>query len=128
MRNGPIDRVSFNAGGNMSQSPSTEKLAAQFDEAMHYRYAVEVFKATGHRPTRMLEMLETYGGVETVRRLMHQYAEYASEGYTRLWLCGRLDLLFEALMHDSQFHDLFTDDERAWARQRLAEYDYMLPK
>jgi hypothetical protein len=110
-------------------SPSVQellrrKLEQDFDRLMHYRFSVEVPADTGYRPMRMVEMIDRYGGIATVRRLMTQYADFASEGYTRLWERGRLDLSFEALMHDKRFAALFSDVERAWARERLAEYGY----
>jgi hypothetical protein len=106
---------------------SQTALAAEFDRAIRYRYSAEIPAATGYRPARMLEMIDKYGGLDTVRRLKMQYEDFASEGYTRLWEFRRLDLSFEALMHDPRFASLFTDEERAWACKRLAEYQYIPP-
>ena len=44
-----------------------------------------------YRPARMLEMIDKYGGLDTVRRLRMQYEDFASEGYKRLWEFRRLD-------------------------------------
>jgi hypothetical protein len=105
-----------------------KKREQDFDRAIHHRYASEIPTTTGYRPSRMVEMIDRYGGLGTIRRLMVQYADYASEGYTRLWEHNRLDLSFEALMHDSRFVALFTDEERRWAYERLAQYDYTPPQ
>lgn len=106
---------------------SQADLAAEFDRVIRYRYSAEIPAATGYRPARMLEMIDKYGGLDTVRRLKMQYEDFASEGYTRLWEFRRLDLSFEALMHDRRFVSLFTDEERAWACKRLADYQYTPP-
>ena len=91
---------------------------------MRHRYAIEIHAAIRYRPSRMVEMIDKYGGLGTIRRLMIQYADYASEGYTRLWEHNRLGLSFEALLHDPRFASLFTDEERRWACERLAQYGY----
>lgn len=80
-------------------------LEEQFRVAMQERYSREIPKATGYRATRMIEMVERYGGVETVRTLMREYAHHASDGYTKLWMEGRLDLSFEALMREPRFRE-----------------------
>ena len=100
---------------------------SEFDAAMRNRYAVEIPAATRYRPMRMIEMIDEYGAIEAVRRLMAQYESYASEGYRRLWECQRLDLSFEALMQEPRFASLFSADELAWARRRLQEYGYPPP-
>ena len=99
----------------------------EFDAVMRNRYLVEIPKVTGHRPTRMIEMIESHGAVEAVRRLIKQYETAPSEGYTRLWECGRLDLSFEALMHDPRFAALFSAEEREWACKRLSDFRYAPP-
>jgi hypothetical protein len=91
---------------------------------MRHRYAVKVPAETGYRPTRMVDMINRYGGLGTIRRLMVQYADFASDGYTHLWEHGRLDLSFEALMLHPRFASLFTEDERNWASQRLSQFCY----
>lgn len=44
-----------------------------------------------------------------------------SDGFTRLWEMGRLDLAVEFLVaFDDRFAPLFTDDERRASKERLA--------
>jgi hypothetical protein len=74
----------------------------------------------------MIEMTERNGALETVRTFMVQYADHASDGYTTIWNTGRLDLSFEALMHQSEFAPLFTDQELDWACRRLGQYQCTL--
>ncbi len=77
----------------------------------------------GYNATRYLQMLHQRRGVETAKLLMG--ANGVSEGYTALWELGRLDLTVEAMITDnSEWHELFTGEELANARDRLAEYGY----
>ena len=70
----------------------------RFGEAMLaiYREAREI----GYTPTRFLSMLHEKGAVRTARQLIN--ASQPSDGYTRLWELGRLDLSVEAAVHDTR--------------------------
>lgn len=97
-------------------------LLAEFDEAMHgiYRRAL---KEAGYKANIFLDMLFANGGLETARRLIH--STQVSTGYTALWERKRLDLTVEALVRDNaKWHSLFTPDELAICRKRLALYGY----
>ncbi len=124
----PIIRRVIRTIATATSVSSQAGLAAEFDRVIRNRYSAEIPAATGYRPARMLEMIDKYGGLDTVRRLKMQYEDFASEGYEHLWEFRRLDLSFEALMHDRRFVSLFTDEERAWACKRLADYQYTPPK
>jgi hypothetical protein len=72
---------------------------------------------------RYLHMLDANGGVETARILIN--SPTVSEGYSKLWELGRLDLTVEALIWDNQeYHILFTEIELQKVRNRLIEYGY----
>lgn len=71
-------------------------------DEMHERYRREVEDTTGYRPIRMFEMVDIYGALEAVRRLMKRYDDYAPKGYMELYDHKRLDLSIEALIHDPQ--------------------------
>ena len=71
----------------------------------------------GYNAVRFLQMLQEHGGVETARRLLPEM----SDGFVTLWEHGRLDLTVEYLVLQPKWHDLFTDDERKMARQRLRD-------
>jgi hypothetical protein len=47
-----------------------------------------------------------------------------SDGYTALWERGHLDLTVEALILDTKWQDLFDEEERSIARNRLKEYGF----
>ena len=107
----------------MSSLPP-DGLADAFTSALAHRLIHEVPKAVGARFSRTIAMVYELGGVAAVRRLIGIYYTQPSEGYTRLWEHGRLDLSFEALMVTPRFALLFAEDELQWALRRLADYQY----
>jgi hypothetical protein len=67
--------------------------------------------------------LEEHRGLQTARILLHK--EKVSDGYTALYLRGRLDLTVEAVIHDNEkWHPLFTEEELAICVTRLKQYGY----
>src|SRR3990170_8999595 len=64
--------------------------------------------------TRYLKMLLDHGGLKTAKILIN--APHVSDGYTALWERKRLDLTVEALIIKTEWNDLFTDEERAIAK------------
>jgi hypothetical protein len=73
-----------------------------------------------YNATRFLQMLSEHGGLETARILLH--APGVSEGYSKLFEKGRLDLTLEYVVLQPEWQDLFTSDELAIARKRLKDY------
>jgi len=97
-------------------------LEKQFDEAMLtiYRRAKSEAKYTA---SVFYRMLDERGGLATAKYLIN--AEKPSDGYTRLYELGRLDLTVEAVVvEEPRWHSLFTAEELAKARKRLAVYGY----
>ena len=76
----------------------------------------------GYNASRFLSMVNEHGGLATAQALLH--AETVSDGYTALWERGRLDLTVEAVILEPRWRDLFTDDERSKALDRLRSYGY----
>jgi len=76
----------------------------------------------GYNATRFIQMMAEKGGLATAKTLLT--ANTPQEGFTRLWECGRLDLTVEALVLSPEYHELFTDEERRTAQQRLEDYGY----
>jgi len=76
----------------------------------------------GYNPAYWLRMISEYGGVGAAKRLLR--GSRASDGFTRLWEEGRLDLSVELYMLLPKYRELFTDDERAEARRRLELYEF----
>ena len=94
----------------------------QFDLAMFevYRRAKD---EAGYNATIFFQMLSDNKGLRTAKTLINAPKE--SDGYTALYLRGRLDLTVEALViEDERWHQLFTDEELKRARKRLKAYDY----
>jgi hypothetical protein len=63
----------------------------------------------GYNPTAFLEMLRKYGTLGTAKRLIN--APQVSEGYSKLYLMGRLDLTLEAVMLKPEYSSFLTKDE-----------------
>lgn len=78
----------------------------------------------GYTANRFLTMITEQGGYEAARTLLH--AQSVSEGYTALWERNRLDLTIEAVILKSEWLDLFSQEERNIARDRLTQYGYDL--
>lgn len=93
----------------------------RFGEAMFaiYREA----RKLGYTPSLFFRMLNDRGPHETARYLIN--TPNPSDGYTRLWELGRLDLSVEAVIHDNdEWHGLFTQDELQRCKKRLTDYGY----
>jgi hypothetical protein len=68
-------------------------------------------------------MVNTKGGLLTAKQLIN--SREPSDGYTQLWLKGRLDLTVEALIVDDvKWHSLFSDEETVNAEARLMAHGY----
>lgn len=75
-----------------------------------------------YNPRYFRVMVTQYGALGAARRLLN--APAVSDGFVSLWDRGRLDLSVEALAVDERFAHLFTEEELATARRRLAEFGY----
>lgn len=95
-------------------------IEADFHAAMLHIY--DAAAELGYRPTYFLRMVQQRGGPEAARQLLDTPAP--SEGFTRLWELGRLDLSVEAVVLREEFRLLFTEHQVEVARRRLAEYRY----
>lgn len=90
-------------------------LERRFDAAMLdiYHGAARL----GYLPTRFLEMVQVYGGVETAHRLLA--TEKVQDGLGELFLLDRLDLTVEHHVLLPEFAPLFSGKELRTARARL---------
>jgi hypothetical protein len=94
----------------------------QFDEAMLAIYRRAKSEAQ-HNATIFFRMLTEKGGLATAQYLIN--SERPSDGYTRLYERGRLDLTVEAMVvEDKRWHGLFTAGELAKAKKRPSDYGY----
>jgi hypothetical protein len=98
-------------------------IETEFHNAMVnlYRKAKEECNYDGRY---FIQMVAEIGGVSTARKLLA--TSTPSEGFIKLWKCGRLNLTSEALMLEPRFRSLFTEDERKQAIDRLRKYGYAI--
>lgn len=95
----------------------------QFDVALFSIYE-RARSETGYNATIFLRMLNDKGGLSTAKYLIN--TPNPSDGYTRLYERGRLDLTVEAMViENSRWHGLFTEEELGKARRRLKQYGYV---
>ncbi|MFC4111708.1 caspase family protein [Nonomuraea zeae] len=126
LRTGPSSPPLIRSRPRPSTSPATndQGLEREFHAAM-----VEVYKRAkkeaGYPATYFLKMISERGGLASARHLL--CASSVSDGFTALWERNRLDLSVEAVVLQSRFASLFTEDEREQARARLEEYGYVPP-
>ncbi|WP_336335448.1 HNH endonuclease [Pseudomonas putida] len=84
--------------------------------------AMEAQRVLNYRPALFLQMLGSSGGFQTVSTLISQ--PKPSDGFTRLWEGGRLDLSVEALVTESRWRRCFDADLLLTAETRLREAGY----
>lgn len=101
-----------------------KELEEKFEQAMFdiYRRAKSEAK---YNATIFLQMVTDRGGIETARYLINQ--PKPSDGYTRLYERGRLDLTVEAMVVEGlRWRPLFQAEEIERATKRLRDYGYTL--
>lgn len=86
------------------------------------RSAVVEAEKLKYRPTQFKKMLNAYGGFETVNRVLA--SGRVSDGFTRLWNLGRLDLTCEALIVETKWRRYFDADLLARAEKHLGDMGY----
>ena len=79
-------------------------------------------EAIGYRPTQFKNMLGAQGGSATVRKLLVKGKP--SQGFTRLWQLGRLDLTVEALIVETKWRLLINPILVQQAERMLAKSGY----
>lgn len=99
-----------------------ERLEDEFHRGMENIYYAAA--EHGYRATYFLQMVRERGGVAAARRLLS--TPEAQSGLTKLWELGRLDISMEALVAQERWEQLFSNDERRVALERLKAYDYDL--
>lgn len=97
-------------------------LERRFHDAMLEIYRTAKREA-GYDATIFLGMVSTRGGLATAQYLIN--TPKPSDGYTALFMRGRLDLTVEAVVVEhAKWHELFTFEELAAAKARLKQYEY----
>jgi hypothetical protein len=98
-----------------------DQLAHEFTDELYagYRYLV---KAIRYRAKTFLEMVTIHGGVGAAQLLLE--GRHTHDGFTRLWQEGMLEYSVEAVLLKPRYASLFTERERAIARERLRLHDF----
>lgn len=103
-----------------------DQLEQQFHHAMLGIYEAAKNLNPPYHPTYFLQMVNECGGKEAADRLLA--TTEPSQGFTELFLRGRrLDLSVEYLVLQDPWRGLFTPEQLAVARRRLAEYEFEPP-
>ena len=91
-------------------------------ERRFHRAMVEIYQTAkrdlGYNATRFIQMVSDRGGLAAARQLL--WTDQISDGFETLRQHGRLDLSVEAHVLKDEFADLFSDEDRQRARDRLA--------
>jgi len=89
------------------------------------RLIPDVQDVVRYRPNRFSEMIGSTGveAVGATKTLIHN--QKPSETFQNLAVEGRLDLTVEAIIvEEREWRDIFTEDDRNAARERLTKYGY----
>ena len=97
-----------------------DKIALQFENELKDKM-LRAKKECQYNPTRFIQMLSQYGGVDTAKRLIASgiASGNPSDGYTTLYICGRLDLTMEQSVCKLEYQSLFTTEEIGYCKQLL---------
>ena len=87
-----------------------------------FRDGVRRCHELGYNPSYFVRMLEEQGALATARQLIT--ATTPSEGFSRLWELGHLELTVEALVLEPRFAPLFSNGELRAARRRLDDLGF----
>ena len=77
----------------------------------------------GYTATRFLQLVSSVGGLAAAKQLITKPG--GTEGFARLYECGRLDLSVEAHVLQQKYTALFSEQERKICQNRLKEYKYV---
>lgn len=75
-----------------------------------------------YNDTRFLQLVSSIGGLAAAKQLIAKPG--GTDGFARLYECGRLDLSVEAHVLLEQYALLFTEEEKVLCRDRLMQYGY----
>lgn len=96
-------------------------LEKKFDEELIKKCEIAQ-KECGYNPARFLQTVAKFGGVKTAKEIMRKGK--VSDGFDKLQEAGRIELTMEAVVVDSRYGELFTDDEVNSCYALLCEHGY----
>ena len=106
----------------MSEKTSLQKLEIEFQDAL-YGLCERILNELDYTPSMLSAMIEKHNARQAAKLLINAFKP--SEGCTRLWTEGKLNLTVEAfVLDDPQWHKLFTPIELEKAKTRLDELGY----
>lgn len=96
------------------------KLAIKFEEELRDKMVVAK-KECKYNATYFIQMLNEQGGVKTAKALISKALQIGnpSEGFTRLFLEGRLDLSMEDSVCKLEYQELFEQFEIDYCKKAL---------
>ncbi len=95
------------------------ELAKIFENELRDKMA-RAKKECGYNPTYFNRMLSEHGGLETAKILINkEILSGPTEGFTRLFMLGRLDLTVEASVCDPNYSSLFTREQIDFCKSML---------
>ena len=100
------------------------EIEKQFEQEV-FEGCRQLSRKHGYTPTYFLQMVQERGAVRATKDLLA--TKDPSEGLNTLWHLGKLELSVEAMVLDSRYGSLFTEEERRIARKRLADLGYQFP-
>jgi hypothetical protein len=104
----------------MTRPPDT---AVEHSLLQEFTDGVETLKRQiGYNPTYFIGMVAEHGPADASRRLIR--SKDASDGFTRLWEAGRLDMTVEAIALLPWYAELFDEHDTVLARRRLDAYGF----
>lgn len=95
----------------------------KFHEEMNNIYFTAK-KEIKYNASRFVQLVAREGGLKAAKQLISKSG--GTYGFEVLWENNRLDLSVEALVLRSEFHELFTDEEKEICRNRLKDFGYKI--
>lgn len=83
-----------------------------------------------YNATYFHRMVQERGGIGAAKQLLSTGPDDFAQGFTELYMCGRLDISVEYLVLQPEWRNLFTPDERltSWKRLRKLDPNMELPE
>lgn len=94
-------------------------------EIMLYKEMLNIYQEAlkiGYSASKFKQMVANQGGYKVAKTLLH--SKNLSNGFLTLKELERLDLTVEALILNPMYQELFTEEERDIARDRLKQFGY----
>ncbi len=98
-----------------------DQIKKEFHDEMVSIYK-EAKSEVNYNATRFLQMISDENGFVAARKLISK--DGGSDGFTKLWDKGRLDISVEAKVLKSRYSSIFTEEEISICKKRLKEYGY----